>query len=152
MNHRISAGALVEQGGRLLLVRHRKPGAYDFWVAPGGGAQGDETLADAAAREVREETGLEVAPDRLVYVEEFHGPDLRTCKFWFNAQPVGGRLDTGAAEATAEYIVEAAWHAEADLGGLQVFPEVLRADYWRDRAAGFPGGLRHLGLRRMAFW
>ena len=151
MKHRISAGALVEQDGRLLLVRHRKPGAYDFWVAPGGGAQDDEALADAARREVREETGLEVQPERLVYVEEFHSPDTRYCKFWFTAALVGGSIDVTGPDATAEHIVEAAWHDEASIRGLQVFPEVLESRYWRDRAAGF-GGLQYLGLRAMAFW
>jgi ADP-ribose pyrophosphatase YjhB (NUDIX family) len=101
VKHRISAGALVEQGGRLLLVRHRKPGAYDFWVAPGGGTHGDEELADTARREVREETGLDVRPERLVYVEEFHSPDTRYCKFWFTAALVGGQLDVTGPDAAA---------------------------------------------------
>jgi len=42
MKHRISVGVIVEQAERLLLVRHLKPGAYDFWVPPGGGVQGTE--------------------------------------------------------------------------------------------------------------
>ena len=30
MTHRISAGAIVESDGRVLLVRHQRPGRYDF--------------------------------------------------------------------------------------------------------------------------
>lgn len=48
MNHRIYAGALVVSDDRPLLVRHVKPGEYDFRVAPGGGVIGTETLAEAA--------------------------------------------------------------------------------------------------------
>lgn len=151
MNHRISAGALVEHEGRVLLVRHRKEGAYDFWVAPGGGVQGTESLAVAAEREVREETGLEVVAERLVYVEEFHSPDTRHCKFWFVARLVGGALTVEASEAVTEYIVEAGWHTQAQVKAMEVFPEVLQARYWQDRSAGFPG-FHHLGLRQMAFW
>ena len=92
MNHRISSGALVENEGRLLLVRHRKEGEYDSWVAPGGGVQGSESLAAAAEREVREESGLEVVAERLVYVEEFHNPETRHCKFWFIARLLGVTL------------------------------------------------------------
>jgi ADP-ribose pyrophosphatase YjhB (NUDIX family) len=151
MNHRISAGALVVEDGRLLMVRHRKPGEYDFWVAPGGGVIGTESLAQAAEREVREETGLEVLLDELVYVEEFHSPDTRHCKFWFCASVAVGELSTHSAEATAEFIVEAAWHTEADLKDLQIFPEALRGRFWRDRERGFTG-LQHLGQRAMQFW
>ncbi|SUX29680.1 NUDIX hydrolase [Chromobacterium vaccinii] len=34
MKHRIAAGVIVEHEDRILMVRHCKPGAYDFWVAP----------------------------------------------------------------------------------------------------------------------
>lgn len=77
MNHRISAGARVENNGRLLLVRHRKQAAYDFWVAPGGGVQGAESLLAAAEREIREETGLVVVAELtfplLPYQSEVEG-------------------------------------------------------------------------------
>ncbi|WP_158677451.1 NUDIX domain-containing protein [Chromobacterium vaccinii] len=55
MKHRVEAGVIVEHEGRILMVRHCKPGAYDLWVAQGGGAIGDEPLADAARREVKME-------------------------------------------------------------------------------------------------
>jgi 8-oxo-dGTP diphosphatase len=151
MNHRISAGALIVQDRRILLVRHKKPGEYDFWVAPGGGVIGAETLAEAAQREVREETGLEVLLDELVYVEEFHSPETRYCKFWFCASLATGDICTTSPEATAEYIVEAAWHERASLRELQLFPEVLRERFWSDRERGF-NGVQHLGLRAMEFW
>ena len=151
MQHRISAGAFVEHNDRVLLVRHRKQGVYDFWVAPGGGVQGAEELASAARREVKEETGLDVAAEQLVYVEEFHSPDTRHCKFWFIARWVGGHLTVQTPEAAAEHIFEAAWHTEAEVRALEVFPEALHGRFWEDRSAGFQG-MRHLGLRAMAFW
>ncbi|GAA6140641.1 NUDIX hydrolase [Hydrogenophaga sp. 5NK40-0174] len=151
MKHRISAGALVEEHGRLLLVRHRRPKVYDFWVAPGGGVKGTETLAAAAEREVREETGLSVVAQKLVYVEEFFNPETRYCKFWFVARLAGGELSVDNPEAAAEQIVDAAWHTEEQVRSLQVFPAVLHGRFWKDRAAGFPC-LEHLGQREMAFW
>ena len=151
MNHRISAGAFVEHEDRVLLVRHRKEDKYDFWVAPGGGIQGTESLEAAAEREVREETGLNVVAQRVVYVEEFYSPDTRHCKFWFIAKLVGGSLSVEAPEALNEHIVEAAWQTQDDVRSMQVFPEVLHARYWQDRLNGFPG-LHHLRLRKMAFW
>ncbi|MCW5610591.1 MAG: NUDIX hydrolase [Rubrivivax sp.] len=151
MNHRISAGAFVEHEGRLLLVRHTKPEIYDFWVAPGGGVKGSESLAEAAVREVQEETGLEVVAEKLVYVEEFFNPETRHCKFWFVGRLVAGELNTSHPEAKAEFITEAGWCTEAEVRQMQVFPTVVHGRYWQDRAQGFPGFI-HLGIREMQVW
>jgi 8-oxo-dGTP diphosphatase len=115
MQHRISAGVIVEHDDRILVVRHVLPGRYDFWVAPGGGVQGSETLSAAAEREAREETGLNVEIGDLLYIEEFIQPGTRHCKFWFRARMVGGELTTAAQEAKAEYITEAAWLTREDI-------------------------------------
>jgi 8-oxo-dGTP diphosphatase len=152
MQHRISAGAIVEDAaGRLLLVRHVLPARYDFWVAPGGGVQGSEELAAAAIREVREESGLHVAIDRLAYIEEFANPETRHVKFWFTARVSGGEMSSAAPEAKAEHIVEAAWLSRSDLAARTVFPSVLTARYWDDRNRGFAAPI-HLALRMMEFW
>jgi ADP-ribose pyrophosphatase YjhB (NUDIX family) len=154
MAHRISAGAIVEHDGRLLLVHHRRPGAWDFWVAPGGGVQGTESLEEAAVREVREETGLQVAVTRLAYIEELHSPMQRHVKFWFAATLAGShadRLDTRHPDTVAEGIVEAAWVAHDALAGLTLFPTVLTLRWRTDRDAGFPAPVR-LPLRAMTFW
>lgn len=151
MRHRISAGVLIEDRGRLLLVRHVKPGAYDFWVAPGGGVQGLESLAEAAQREAREETGLEVKAGALAYIEELASPELRCCKFWFTGKVVGGTLSVEAPEAQSEGIIEVAWLSQEELEGVHVFPPVLVGRYWQDRERGFEAPV-NLALRRMEFW
>jgi 8-oxo-dGTP diphosphatase len=150
MQHRISAGALVEQDGRVLLVRHEIPGKYNFWVAPGGGIQGTESLAEAAERETFEETGLRVRAGRLLYIEEFHQPGLRHCKFWFLATLNGGTLDASNPLAVIEHIKEAAWLSHAERAKAAVFPSFLQSEHWakRDNECGPV----HLGLRAMEFW
>ena len=44
----------------------------DFWATPGGGLEGDETFEEAALRELKEETGIEVSElGQQVYRREF---------------------------------------------------------------------------------
>jgi 8-oxo-dGTP pyrophosphatase MutT (NUDIX family) len=59
------AGIVRDSEGRVLLVQQRDDGV---WSTPGGSMELDETPADAVVREVWEETGLLVAPSRLIAV------------------------------------------------------------------------------------
>jgi ADP-ribose pyrophosphatase YjhB (NUDIX family) len=56
---------VVDQQGEILLQRRAD---NDRWALPGGTMEIGETLADAVIREVREETGLDVEPVRIVGV------------------------------------------------------------------------------------
>jgi ADP-ribose pyrophosphatase YjhB (NUDIX family) len=59
----VSAVILTPEG--ILLQRRSDNG---FWGLPGGGVEPGESVTEAIVREVREETGLEVRPGRLVGV------------------------------------------------------------------------------------
>ena len=151
MNHRISAGALIVKDHHLLLVNHKKPEAYDFWVAPGGGVIGKESLQAAAKREVKEETGFDVKIEELIYIEEFWQPEQRHCKFWYLGTIVGGNLEVEEASAKREHIVEARLVARDELSNLEVFPSVIRREFWDDIRSPviIP---KHLALHEMEFY
>ena len=148
MKHRISAGVLVEVEERILLVRCTKPGVYDFWVAPGGGVDGREDLRAAIKREAREECGLEIEPLQIAYVEDLWNPEMRICKLWFTGRVTGGTLTSSTSGCAAENIVDARFVSRDEFRGKVVFPEVLRDQYWEDRASGF-ASTRYLGMREM---
>lgn len=60
-----ACGALI-QGNMILMVRHVEH-SRAYWTLPGGGIEAGETPAEAAVREVWEETGLRVRAMRLLW-------------------------------------------------------------------------------------
>ena len=62
----VGVGAVIVQEGRVLLVRRGHEPMKGRWTLPGGVLEVGESLAQGVAREVREETGLEVEVLELV--------------------------------------------------------------------------------------
>lgn len=87
----------------ILMVRLARPDR-SFWVLPGGAIEEGESPEEAAVREVREETGLEVALERLLFVD---GPRsdgtvrIRSPRYTFLGRVVGGSLTPDLDEVSA---------------------------------------------------
>ena len=66
----LGVSALVWHDGRVLLVRRGRPPLKGLWSLPGGHVEFGESLEQAVCREVREETGLDIAALRRIDVVE----------------------------------------------------------------------------------
>jgi mutator protein MutT len=64
----VAVGAVVVDGSRVLLVKRGQEPLKGEWSLPGGAVEIGETLDAAVAREVREETGLDVVVGPVVEV------------------------------------------------------------------------------------
>ena len=67
---KLGVSTLVRDTGRVLLVRRGNAPFRDTWSLPGGHVEHGERLAEAAAREVREETGIAVTELRRIDIAE----------------------------------------------------------------------------------
>jgi ADP-ribose pyrophosphatase len=106
----VGVGVIIVRDGKVLVVqRGREPGA-GTWAFPGGRLELGETLAEAAVREAREETGLEVEPGEVAAVVEFIDRDEQGKVRWHYvivdllATPVGGTLQPGDDSVAVRWI------------------------------------------------
>ena len=90
---KVAATSIIEDGGRVLMVRRAVETGYGLWSLPGGYVDRGEVMEEAAAREVREETGLDVEVDSLVGLFSEAGHPVIVAAY--AARQVGGSLEAG---------------------------------------------------------
>src|SRR5215470_8060372 len=74
LDPKIAVGTIITTAsGRLVLCRRAIEPGYGKWVFPGGYVDRGELLTDAAIREAREESGLDVQLDGLVNIYSYAG-------------------------------------------------------------------------------
>lgn len=92
----LDATAVILDAGRVLLLRRAD---FRTWALPGGGVEAGESAAQAAIREVREETGLDVALTALVGLYALPHWIGNTHSAVFAARVCGGALRPHPSEA-----------------------------------------------------
>lgn len=97
-----AVGILIEMDGGVVLIRRHNPPHRGRWTLPSGFIEADESAEEAAIREAKEETGLDVEIIELADVNSFpEGPPVSGIMVFYRTRPVGGKLRAGddAAEA-----------------------------------------------------
>lgn len=100
-----TASALVVRDGRVLLARRARPPRQGLWDTPGGFVEPDELPEDAVVRELREETGLEVEPVRLIgfFLDRYGEDGVSTLNIHYEARVLSGD------ESPADDVSELGW-------------------------------------------
>jgi ADP-ribose pyrophosphatase YjhB (NUDIX family)/GNAT superfamily N-acetyltransferase len=126
-----AAGAVVvDDDGRVLLVQRGHEPERGRWTVPGGRLEEGETAAEAAVREVREETGLAVEVHEELWslvkpVDDEHDYEIHD----FRASVVGGELRPG------DDAPDARWFAPEELTELPMTEDLIA---WLQRAGVVP--------------
>jgi 8-oxo-dGTP diphosphatase len=116
----VGAGAVVRKGSRVLLLKRRFPPNEGIWALPGGLVELAESPAEAAVREVEEETGFRVRLDRLLDVaSDVHLDGQGKVKYHYIlidylATPVGGSLTPNSES------LDCRWFKRSELAGLEM--------------------------------
>jgi ADP-ribose pyrophosphatase YjhB (NUDIX family) len=119
----VGVGAIVVEHGALLLVRRGHPPAAGHWTIPGGRVERGEELRAAVAREVREETALDVEVGAFAgWVERFDEDHHFVILDFFAAPAPTGQPLQAADDATDARWVPLEQVADYRLaGGLLMF-------------------------------
>jgi len=134
----VGVGAIIIDGARVLLVKRAHPPLQAQWSIPGGVLEVGELVREAAVREAREETGLEVEPGELlgVYDRILRNDEKRVQYHYvlidFLCRPVGGDLRAASDAA------EVSWFTRQELPALNLAEDTQ--DVIRKGFAALAGG------------
>ena len=93
MNIEIICGAVIEKDGKIVIVQEGKEKVKGLWNLPAGRMKKHEKLTDAVLREVKEETGLDVALEGIIGIYERISQDGEgALAFYFKTIPISGDL------------------------------------------------------------
>jgi mutator protein MutT len=116
----VGVGAVIVQDGQVLLVQRGRDPMRGHWTLPGGVLEVGESLAEGVAREVREETGLEVEVLELVeLLDRIHRESGRVRFHYVIAdylcRVTDGKLQAASDADAVRWVERAEWNSHSAL-------------------------------------
>jgi ADP-ribose pyrophosphatase YjhB (NUDIX family) len=123
----VGVGVVVWRSDHVLLIRRGTPPRDGQWGLPGGAQQLGETLFEAAAREVLEETSLSVAPTAVITAVDgiSRDPD-GTIRFHYTLVEVAASYDGNATPVAGDDALDARWATLEEAAALIEWDDTLR--------------------------
>lgn len=141
----VGVGAVVVDRNRVLLVQRGREPLKGKWSLPGGMLELGESLADGVAREVQEETGLNVEVLELIdLLDRIHREsDLEGNRVKYHyviadylCRVVGGSLQAASDADAVRWAERAEWNSHSALALDPITARVIEAGWQRARALG----------------
>ncbi len=121
----VGVGAVVIKDSQILLVRRANDPNRGQWSIPGGIVDLGETLAQAAAREVREECQVEIEPGHVLTTVDLIRRDKRgRILYHYVLIDLAARYLSGEPVAGTDAL-EVRWIEEAQFDRLDIIPRLL---------------------------
>lgn len=122
----VGVGVVIWRGERLLMIRRGRAPRIGQWSLPGGAQHVGETVFEAAVREAKEETGLDIVPTGIVTVVDSIVPD-DAGRIHYHYTLVEVSAESGAGDLVAgDDASEVRWMSVEEAGAVTPWDETRR--------------------------
>lgn len=138
-------GILIENNN--ILIVQQKLSESRAWSLPGGRLERGESLEQGLKRELKEETGLDVQVERLLYLCDVNASDNTILHITFLLKRIGGEITLPTNEYDANPIHDVRFVSIDELsnyGFSEVFMQVIKNGF--QKSGNYVGDKKNIGL------